>query len=181
MYVYPHPCQDVFDHRDVQRLMTDDFYVHRFYMHHYETAGDQMENAIQMIVSTFKYRKQIGLRDLKAEDMNDELKERGELFIHGHDKDGCPLLVFRVKNHYKAKHLVEPGHKYFMYHTERVEREEPNKKMTLVMDCASSGVKNIDMDAMQFMIGAFKEYLPWSLNYILVFEMPWIMNSKHPP
>ena len=56
-------------------------------------------------------------------------------------------------------------------------REEPDKQMTLVFDCAGSGVKNIDLDNMQFMINSFKEDYPWCLNYILVYEMPWVMNG----
>ena len=49
--------------------------------------------------------------------------------------------------------------------------------MTVVFDCAGSGIKNLDMDNMQFMINSFKEDYPWCLNYILVYEMPWIMNG----
>ena len=56
-------------------------------------------------------------------------------------------------------------------------REEPDKQMTLVFDCAGSGMKNIDLDNMQFMINSFKEDYPWCLNYILVYEMPWVMNG----
>ena len=50
--------------------------------------------------------------------------------------------------------------------------------MTLVFDCAGSGVKNIDLDNMQFMINSFKDDYPWCLNYILVYEMPWVMNGE---
>ena len=57
-------------------------------------------------------------------------------------------------------------------------REEPNKQISLVFDCAGSGVKNIDLDNMQFMINAFKDDYPWCLNYILVYEMPWVMNGE---
>ena len=60
-------------------------------------------------------------------------------------------------------------------------REEPNKQMTVVFDCAGSGLKNIDMDNMQFVINSFKEDYPWCLNYILVYEMPWVMNGKGIP
>ena len=60
-------------------------------------------------------------------------------------------------------------------------REEPNKQISLVFDCAGSGVKNIDLDNMQFMINSFKEDYPWCLNYILVYEMPWVMNGTGAP
>ena len=53
--------------------------------------------------------------------------------------------------------------------------------MTVVFDCAGSGLKNIDMDNMQFVINSFKEDYPWCLNYILVYEMPWVMNGTGVP
>ena len=44
----------------MQRLLTDNYYVHRFYMHVFELSGDQMENAIQFIINCFKKRKESG-------------------------------------------------------------------------------------------------------------------------
>ena len=45
----------------MQRLLTDSYYVHRFYMHVFELSGDQMENAIQYIINCFKKRKESGV------------------------------------------------------------------------------------------------------------------------
>jgi hypothetical protein len=50
--------------------------------------------------------------------------------------------------------------------------------MTIVFDCAGCGLKNMDMELIQYMIQVFKDYYPWSLNYILVYEMPWVLNGK---
>ncbi len=36
----------------------------------------------------------------------------------------------------------------------------------------------MDMELIQYMIQVFKDYYPWSLNYILVYEMPWVLNGK---
>ena len=41
-----------------------------------------------------------------------------------------------------------------------------------------TGMKNMDMDFIQYMIDLFKNYYPWILNYILVFEMPWLLSGK---
>ena len=50
--------------------------------------------------------------------------------------------------------------------------------MTLVFDCAGCGLKNMDMEFVQFIIATLKEYYPDPLNYILVLEMPWVLNGK---
>ena len=39
-------------------------------------------------------------------------------------------------------------------------------------------VKNMDMELIQYMIKVFSDYYPDVLNYILVFEMPWVLNGK---
>ena len=47
-----------------------------------------------------------------------------------------------------------------------------------MFDCVNAGLKNMDMEFIQFIIGVFKDYYPNMLNYILVFEMPWVLNGK---
>ena len=34
------------------------------------------------------------------------------------------------------------------------------------------------MEFVQFIIGTLKDFYPDPLNYILVFEMPWVLNGK---
>ena len=60
--------------------------------------------------------------DLCDSDLLPELKESGEVFIHGRDKDGCPLLVFRGRLHQKKKEWVNEGKKLFLYLAERLEK-----------------------------------------------------------
>ena len=47
----------------------------------------------------------------------------------------------------------------------------------MVFDCASCGLKNMDMEFIQYMISVFKDVTPYNLNYILVLEMPWVLNA----
>jgi len=44
---------------------------------------------------------------------------------------------------------------------------------------ADTGMGNMDMEFIKYLIGLFKMYYPDFLNYILVFEMPWILNGKY--
>jgi hypothetical protein len=36
----------------------------------------------------------------------------------------------------------------------------------------------MDLEFTKYLIGLFKQYYPYFLNYILIFEMPWILNGK---
>ena len=48
----------------------------------------------------------------------------------------------------------------------------------MVFDCAGCGLKNMDMEFVQYMIGVFRDFTPENLNYILVYEMPWVLNGE---
>jgi hypothetical protein len=68
--------------------------------------------------------------------------------------------------------------KTFLYFLERVDREDEDGIVTLVFDCQSCGLKNLDMDFIRYMIDVLKDYYPWVLNYILVLDMPWVLSGN---
>ncbi|TRY61591.1 hypothetical protein TCAL_10274 [Tigriopus californicus] len=142
-----------FDPRDVRAILTNDQLVQRYFKHVFEQGGDQEEKAVQMIVNSLKWRKESGI---------------------GYGKK---LLVFDVKKHVKGKENTDDIRKFFLYQVERIEREENGDLLTLVFDCSGCGLKNMDLDFIQYMIGVLKDYTPWNLNYILVYDMPWVLNA----
>jgi len=42
---------------------------------------------------------------------------------------------------------------------------------------SESGLSNLDMEFIKYLIGLFKTYYPNFLNYIIIFEMPWVLNA----
>ncbi|XP_059088816.1 motile sperm domain-containing protein 2-like isoform X1 [Tigriopus californicus] len=130
-----------------------------------------------MIVNSLKWRKESGIGYLTPDDLSQSLKERGSLYSKNYDIDGKKLLVFDVKKHVKGKEIRDDIRKFFLYQVERIEREENGDLLTLVFDCSGCGLKNMDLDFIQYMIGVFKDYTPWNLNYILVYDMPWVLNA----
>lgn len=53
------------------------------------------------------------------------------------------------------------------------------KHITLFFDMADTGLSNMDMEFTKYLISLFKQYYPNFLNYILIFEMPWVLNGKY--
>ena len=98
--------------------------------------------------------------------------------IFSRDKDGRKLLVFCVFKHVKGTEKMEDMKKFFVYMLERLYREEKGEQITLLFDCRSAGLRNMDMEFVQFIIGTLKDYYPDPLNYILVLEMPWVLNGE---
>ena len=70
-------------------------------------------------------------------------------------------------------------HRMFLYFLERVDREDADGMITIVFDCGGCGLKNMDMDFIRYMIDVLKDYYPYVLNYILVLDMPWVLNGKY--
>jgi hypothetical protein len=60
---------------------------------------------------------------------------------------------------------------------ERALRQEKRQKMVMVFDLLDSGFQNIDMEFIHAMLNILKSYYPETLRWILIFEMPWVMNG----
>lgn len=43
----------------------------------------------------------------------------------------------------------------------------------------SCGLSNMDLDVIGYLINLFQKYYPYFLNYIIVYEMAWILNGMY--
>jgi len=166
-----------FSEKDRTRLDTSDAYVGRFFRHVYDLPGVQEDETITMIIQALKWRKEFGVEDINIDNVEKAFFEKGALYTHNRDREGKKLLVFEVRKHIKGVESMVEMKKFFVYYLEKIEQEENGDKITIVFDCANCGLKNMDMEFIQFIIGCFKDYYPCMLNYILVFEMPWVLNA----
>ena len=162
----------------LHKVRTDDVYLTKFFIHTFDHPGRQTDAASNMIINTLKWRKEFGAELLSESDFPQSLLEKGSLFSHNRDIDGRKLLVFVVGKHYKGAEKMEDMKRFFVYHLERLNREERGEQITVMFDCKGAGLKNMDMEFVQFLIGCMKEYYPDPLNYILVYDMPWVLNGK---
>jgi len=168
---------DEVDTVDLQKIRIDDNYVSKFFKHTFDLPGEQEEAAANMIINTLKWRKEFGAGCITEADFTPTMLEKGSLFSHNRDKDGKKLLIFCVGKHVKGQEKMEDMKKFFVYFLERLNREERGDQITVMFDCRGAGLKNMDMEFVQFIIGTMKDYYPDPLNYILVFEMPWVLNA----
>ena len=67
---------------DLDRINSDDKYVTKFFRHVFDHPGLQTEAAVKMILSTLKWRKEMGACSLREEDFPPGMFERGALFSH---------------------------------------------------------------------------------------------------
>ncbi|KAM9801803.1 motile sperm domain-containing protein 2 isoform 1-T1 [Syngnathus typhle] len=164
---------DKYDQRDVDRLQKDNSLVEGYLMWRLYVVDD----ALKMIDESFHWRKEYGVNDLSESSIPRWMFETGAVFLHGYDREGNKLLWFRVKLHVKDAKTIIDKKKYVAFWLERNVKKEPGMPMTVVFDMSESGLANIDMDFVKYVVSCFKMYYPKLLSMMIIVEMPWIMNA----
>lgn len=92
--------------------------------------------------------------------------------------DGKPLLIFKCKLYTKGSRDYGHMKRSLVYWIERIIRENNDDMFTPVFDLSDCGLSNIDLDYTRYIINIFKNHYPDQINYILVYDMAWILNGK---
>ncbi|XP_078683166.1 motile sperm domain-containing protein 2-like isoform X2 [Branchiostoma floridae x Branchiostoma belcheri] len=163
---------DLFDPRDIAKVRKDDEYLQNFLL-----ARPTPEAAYDMLVSALKWRKEFGVYDISESSLPVSMFEKGAMFAHNEDKEGHAILVFVAKLHKKDSSKYQELCRFLVFWLERLSTRNPGKQMTILFDMIESGLGNMDMDFIRFLINCFKNYFPNKLAYLLVYEMPWILNT----
>ncbi|XP_053483788.1 motile sperm domain-containing protein 2 [Ictalurus furcatus] len=162
-----------YDSRDVERLFKDDALVESYLT----WRQFVVEDTLKMIDESFQWRKEFNLNDLTESSIPRWMFETGAVYLHGYDKEGNKLFWFKVKLHVKDAKTIMDKKKYVAFWLERYVKREPGMPLTVVFDMSESGLSNIDMDFVKYIINCFKVYYPKFLSKMILYEMPWIMNA----
>ncbi|CAH1778157.1 unnamed protein product [Owenia fusiformis] len=164
---------DAYDERDVERFNNDDVYAHCFMKHH----KGNIDGAVSMVDTTLKFRKELEINDLTDKSFPAEWLERGGIYYHNHDKDGHPIMFFRIKFVKKDPQMLPTAKKFLAYWMDKHHRQTPDVQVVVLMDMTDAGLSNMDLDLIKFLITCFTSYYPYFLAYLLMYEMPWILNA----
>lgn len=164
---------DKYDSRDVERLQTDDALVEGYLT----WRGFVVDDTLKMIDESLLWRKEYGVNDLNESVIPKWMFETGAVYLHGYDKEGSKIFWFKVKLHVKDAKTTVDKKKYVAFWLERYAKKEPGMPLTVVFDMSDSGLSNIDMDFVKYVINCFKVYYPKFLSKMIIVDMPWIMNA----
>ncbi|KAI4898787.1 hypothetical protein NFI96_026047 [Prochilodus magdalenae] len=170
---YVRDSTDKYDSRDVERLMKEDMLVDGYLTWRQFVVDD----ALKMIDESFQWRKEFSVNDLTESSIPRWMFETGAVYLHGYDKEGNKLFWFNVKLHVKDAKTTLDKKRYVAFWLERYAKREPGMPLTVVFDMSESGLSNIDMDFVKYIINCFKVYYPKFLSKMIIVEMPWIMNA----
>ncbi|XP_050742801.1 motile sperm domain-containing protein 2 isoform X2 [Drosophila biarmipes] len=157
---------------DIDRIRNDHLWLQRFL----EMHDHDMEASFSKLWDTCVWRQSYGANDLEPSQLNQEYLNEGSVFVHSSDVDGKPLLIFRVKLHSKSKNLDELI-RIVVYWVERTQRQQHLTQLTIFFDMAGTGLATMDLDFVKRIVETFKQYYPNTLNYILVYELAWVLNA----
>lgn len=116
--------------------------------------------------------------DISESNINMEYVNVGDCFPRNHDIEGKTILVFRSVLHVRGRRDMKELVRIFVYWMERFQRNNNYDTITIFFDLANCGLKNLDMDYTITVVNVVKSYYPNSVNYILIYEMPWVFAGK---
>ncbi|XP_063244503.1 motile sperm domain-containing protein 2-like isoform X2 [Bacillus rossius redtenbacheri] len=158
---------------DLARAKNSDDWLRRFLMHHECNVNE----ALQMLWECVEWRKKFGTNEITENNIRMDYVNEGSLFVHNRDKDGSNLLIFKSKKHVKGQKDMDELKRVVVYWFERLERLDNGKPISLFFDMSDTGMSNMDMEFIKYLIGLFSQYYPYFLSYIIIFDMPWILNA----
>lgn len=157
---------------DLERTR-DEKYLKRVLAHCEKDA----KQAADMLWDILTWRKNVGASNINEDNIRMDYVKEGVFFPRGRDVDGSLLLVFKSKMHIKGQRDYDELKKIMIYWFDRVEREENGKKISMFFDMDGTGLSNMDMELIKYLITLFKCYYPYFLNYIIIYNMPWVLSA----
>ncbi|XP_017788200.1 PREDICTED: motile sperm domain-containing protein 2-like [Habropoda laboriosa] len=167
------PPDPKFHPNDIARIKENNSWLKRFLEHN----ENNVQESLNMLWETCIWRSKFGTNEITEEIVNKDYLENGLCFIYGKDKDGKTMFVIRCKMHTKGSKDFTQLQKLVVYWFERLERQTNGNQISLFFDMSDTGILNMDMEFTKYLIGLCKNYYPNFLNYIIIFEMPWILNT----
>lgn len=163
-----------FDEGDVERFLNSDWTVTRFLLR----KKDNVEDAAQMIISCARWRHKLGMPRWKDEDFPKEFYNIGGVFPYAPDLLGNTVIYVRAKLYDKKLTCIQELFRHYIIHiANRVDEERDGRGWSIVFDCSGTGMANMDVNMLLFMLNDVIPHLPKGLNYVLIYELPWLLSK----
>lgn len=133
----------------------------------------QFENVKFKFFQRIKY-----FSDINESNVNMDYINLGDCFPRNHDIEGKLMLIYKSVLHVKGKRDTKELIRIFVYWMERFQRNNNLDRITIFFDLANCGLKNLDMDYTINVVNILKSYYPNAVNYILIYEMPWVFAGE---
>ncbi|XP_049293664.1 motile sperm domain-containing protein 2-like isoform X1 [Anopheles funestus] len=162
-----------FHEHDMRWVFEGDGWLTKFL----ENNDLSMKESLKQLWETMEWRKASGINEIREDNIRMEYIHDALMYPRGRDLDGKTVFIFKSKMYVRGTRNLDDLKKCFLYWIERIIREANDDLVTIVFDLTDAGLSNVDMDYTKYIINTFKNYYPCSLNYILIYDLPWILNA----
>lgn len=165
---------DLYISRDLEMIREDDYYIRRFlYPHDLDP-----EPAYHQFRDWMAWRKESGFEDASDQRFPIEFFQIGALFPYLSDKEGTLLLYMRFKVYRRIDILDQAIKQFVVYNMDLLDSQARKERgWAVVFDTQGAGVAQIDFDMLVFLFKTVKQYYPWGMKYVCVYELPWILHG----
>ena len=114
-----------YDERDLERVITNEWTVQRFL----KLSKNDVNNGFSMAREAFKWRKSYGINTRTNLSFPKEFYKIGAMFSYLEDKEGRPVIYFRVKLYKNFGKFSEHWKEFLLHITNRVDLQTQEKGM----------------------------------------------------
>jgi hypothetical protein len=165
---------DVYIGRDVEMIRKNDYFIRRFLYPHDLDA----EAAYEQFREWMEWRKESRFEEATDQSFPIEFYEIGALFPYLTDKNGTLLLYMRFKVYRRIEVLDQAIKQFVVYNMDKLDSSAGKERgWAVVFDTQGAGVAQIDFDMLLFLFRTVKQYYPWGMKYVCIYELPWILHG----
>ncbi|KAI1301637.1 Motile sperm domain-containing protein 2 [Halotydeus destructor] len=159
---------------DIAMITSCDYFIRRFLY----PNDMNVELAFEQFREWMAWRKTIGFETASDSRFPSEFYQIGALFPYREDKDGTLILYMRFKVYKKLDILVDPIKKFIVYNINKLDnRSRKERSWAVVFDTRGAGLSQVDFDMLIFLVKTVKQYYPWGLKYVAIYELPWLLQG----
>ena len=168
-----HKRPDSFYQEDYQRMLNDNWTVSRFLLR----CRLQPKRAARLMEQCGKFRREYRMGVSKLSDFPIEFHRAGGLFKYAPDRVGNQTLFMRVKMHRRVPELSQIMREFILCCLEECDKANNGRGTAVIFDLTNCGLQNVDPGFLFWLVYSFRNYCPKGLSYIIVYNLPWILNA----
>lgn len=164
---------DSFYDHDYKRMLTDDWTVSRFLL---RRRLDPKRTA-KLMEECGRFRKQYKMSEMQLWEFPIEFHKAGGLFQYAQDRVGNITLYMRVKMYRRVPEISDVFKAFILCVLEQCDVANGGRGTAVIFDLSGCGLQNVDLSFLSWLLSSFRNYCPKGVSYILVYNLPWILNA----
>lgn len=138
--------------------------------------GFDIGKASKLLVQHLEWRRSfLPLGFVQEEEIMKEL-ERKQIFLQGHDKLGCPIVVLLTSRHLAFERDLEEIKRLFVYTFDKAAASNLHGegKFLVIGDLAGWGIKNMDIRGYLAVLDILQNQYPERLRKLFIVHVPYL-------